>query len=76
MSKIPIGTPDTHLVSVYSVNDPVQAELIRNTLVERGIPCELGGEQQAGFTGTLAVEVIVREPDAARARAIIQELHL
>ena len=73
MARNPIQNPETHLVSVYAVTDPVKAELIRNMLIENGVNCELGGEQQAGFTGTLAVEIIVCESDAARARALIQE---
>lgn len=75
MKKVDIRTPETHLVTVYTVNDSVQAELIRNTLEDHGIRCELGGEFQAGFTGALDVEVIVRAKDAKQAAGIIEDLY-
>lgn len=76
MSKIPIKSPDTHLVTLYTVDDAVKAELIRNTLAAHDIPCELGGEHQAGFTGALAVEIIVRENDATLAKQIVKDHNL
>jgi hypothetical protein len=74
MKEIDIHTPGTHLVTVAKVDDAVKAELIRNALQERGIRCELGGEHQAGFTGALDVEVIVREQDSQAAAEIIATL--
>lgn len=68
--------PEAHLVTVYTVNDPVTAELIKNQLEEEGISCEIGGEHQGGFTGTLAVDIIVRESDVDRAKEIIDEHHV
>lgn len=76
MAKIRIQTPDASLVTAYTVSDPIQAELIKNTLLDHGIQCELGGGHQAGFTGALAVEIIVHEPDFSRAIEIIKEHHL
>lgn len=66
--------PNAHLVTVYTVGDAVKAELIRNALQEHGIRCELGGEHQAGFTGTFAVDVIVLETDRERAEKLIEDL--
>jgi hypothetical protein len=63
---------ETHLVTVYTVNDSVKAELIKNMLADHKIKAELGGEHQAGFTGTLAVEIITREIDAASALEFIK----
>ena len=74
MKKIDIRTPQTRLVTAYTVNDPVQAELIKNMLVDHDIPCQIGGEHQAGFTGTFSIEIIVRESDQQRALTLIQAL--
>lgn len=60
------------LVKVYTVTDPATAEIIKGALENEGIPCELGGEAQGGFTGILAIDVMVRSADADRARKIIQ----
>ena len=68
-------SPESRLTTVYTVNDSVQAEIIKNMLVDHDIPCEIGGEHQAGFTGTLSIEIIVRETDALRATKII-DAHL
>ncbi len=65
---------DAHLVTVYTVGDAVKAELIRNALQEHGIRCELGGEHQAGFTGTFAVDVIVLEKDREQAAKLIEDM--
>ena len=72
MKKINISSPDTKLITVHTVNDSVQAEMIKNMLADHEIPAEIGGEHQAGFTGTLPVEIIVREPDAEKAREFIK----
>ena len=75
MKKLDINCPDTKLVTVHTVNDPVIAELIRNTLHDHEIPCELDGEHQAGFTGTLGIGIIVREGDAEKALEFIKIHH-
>lgn len=61
------------LVSVYTVNEPTLAELIRAELHGEGIACEVGGETQAGFSGVLRIDVLVRAKDADRARRFIEE---
>jgi len=71
MKKIKIKDPDSHLVTVHTVNDAVRAELIKNMLADHDIKAEIGGEHQAGFTGTLAVEIIVKESDAELAKEFI-----
>ena len=65
-------TPESNLEEIYSVNDSVQAELIKNMLADHGIDAQLGGEHQGGFTGTLDVKIIVRESDAQAAMEFIQ----
>jgi hypothetical protein len=62
-------------VQIYAVNNPLVAELIRNTLVAEGIDCELGGESQGGFAGVLdEIQIMTKAADAERALAIIKEL--
>ena len=70
MKKIDFKNPDAKLTVITTCTDPVKAELIKNVLVDHDIPCELGGEQQAGFTGTLEIEVIVLDSDVNRARDV------
>lgn len=60
------------IVSVYRVTDPHQAEIIRGALQGEGITCELGGQNQAGFTGVWEIEILVRADDASRAREVIE----
>lgn len=60
------------LAKVYSVTDRGQAEIIKMALEGEGIPCELGGEGQAGLTGILAIDLMVRAADVDRARKVIQ----
>ena len=59
------------LVTVYTLSDPYRAEIIKDVLQSEGIRCELGGERQAGFTGLLEIDVLVRAIDADRAEKII-----
>ncbi len=66
------GDPDS-IVSVYSVMEPTRAEFLRVQLEQAGIECEVGGESQAGLTGTTRIDLLVRQRDAARAREIITE---
>lgn len=60
------------LVPVYTANDSVQAEILKNALEAEGIPCSIEGEHQGGFSGVLLVRLFVREPDAERARAFLE----
>ena len=72
MKKVKIKTPDINLVTVCQLTDALQAELIKNTLLEHAIQCDIEGEHQAGFTGALEVGILVREADAQRAAEIIK----
>lgn len=60
------------LVTVYTLNDATQAELIRNALHDEGIACEIDGENQAGLTGILEIKILCRAVDADRARKFIE----
>jgi hypothetical protein len=67
-------TGDPHeLVRVYTVQEPTLAELLRQELAAEGIRCEISGENQAGLTGLLKIELHVQAADADRARALLAE---
>jgi hypothetical protein len=62
------------LVTVYTVDNPVKAEIIQNALHDEGIRCFLEGENQAGEAGLVAFEIKIQVPiaDADRARKFIE----
>ena len=60
------------LVSVYTLNDPNKAEVIKTALKLEGIACCIDGEGQAGFTNVFDMEILVPAKDADRARAFIE----
>src|SRR5437879_1572629 len=62
------------LVLVCTVNNPTEAELIRNTLKSAGIACEIGGEGQAGFAGVFAIDILVHASDEEAARKHLRGL--
>lgn len=65
---------DPHeLVSVYIVQEPTLAELLRQELANEGIRCEVSGENQAGLAGLLRIDLLVQAMDADRARQLLQE---
>jgi hypothetical protein len=59
-------------VTVYTTNDPEEAEIVKTTLRGQGMPCELDGERQGGLCGILEIGVLVRARDAVRARRIVR----
>lgn len=59
-------------VTVYVLNDPYEAEVVRTALRGQGICCELDGQHQAGLSDILGIGVLVRARDADRARKIIR----
>jgi hypothetical protein len=62
------------LVAVYTVSNPVEAEIIKNALLAEGIKSFVDGELQAaesGLTG-LPVRINVAAADARRAREFIE----
>jgi hypothetical protein len=62
------------LATVYTVGNPLKAEIIQNALHDEGIRCFLEGENQAGETGLTALEIKIQVPvaDADRARKFIR----
>ena len=72
MKKVEIRTPESQLVTILSVFDPVQAELVKNMLEDHGVMASTSGDHQAGFTGPLPVEIIVRNSDSSKAKQFIE----
>ena len=60
-------------ITVYTLNDYYQAEIIKNALQSEGIHCDLDGENQAGLAEVLTIGVMVRQRDADHARKIIRK---
>ena len=60
-------------VTVYTVNNPYEAEVIRMALHGEGISCELDGEGQAGLSDILEIGILVPARDADRAQKIIEQ---
>ena len=60
-------------VTVYTINNPCEAEVIRSALLGQGISCQLDGEGQAGLSDILEIGVLVRARDADRARKFIRQ---
>ncbi|MFO0867020.1 MAG: DUF2007 domain-containing protein [Gemmataceae bacterium] len=62
-------------VVVYTVTDPIEAEIIRTALDAAGIDCFLDGMNQAELTALPALEVKVTVPSdqADEAREILAE---
>ena len=59
------------LVTVYTVENPVEAEIIQNALHAEGIRCFLEGENQAGGLTAMEIKIQVPIADADRARKLI-----
>jgi hypothetical protein len=62
------------LVTVYTVQSPTEADLIRNSLKAAGIACEIGGGGQAGLAGVLSIDVLVHADDVGAARKHLRQL--
>lgn len=60
-------------VTVYTVNNPYEAEVIKMALQGEGISCELDGEGQAGLSDILDIGILVPARDADRAQKIIEQ---
>ena len=60
------------LVTVFTVNDAMEAEILKNFLNGEGIACEIDGEGQAGFTGVVEIGIMVKAIDADRAEKLIR----
>ena len=72
MKNVKIQRPEEKVVTVYTTTDPVRSSLVSNMLIDHGINAQEAGGRQAGFTGTLPIEIIVRECDAAAAAEFIK----
>jgi hypothetical protein len=64
------------VITVYTLNDPNEAEVVKMLLRDHNIDCELDGEHQAGFSGIFEIGVLVRGEDADEAREVIRVHHL
>lgn len=73
MKKIKPQLPDLNLVTVGTLTDAIEAELVKNTLNEYEIDCQLDGRNQAGMPGALSIGIMVCEQDAVKAREIMEE---
>jgi hypothetical protein len=62
------------LVTVYTVGNPVEAEIVKNALVAEGIPAFVENELQAGEAGLtgIEIEILVAAENADRARKFIK----
>ena len=60
-------------VTVYTVNNPYEAEVIKMALQGEGISCHLDGEGQAGLSDVLEIGILVPAKDADRAQKIIRQ---
>src|SRR5262249_5240312 len=61
------------LTTIFTTGDPNLARIVANELQTEGINATVSGENQAGLSGILDVEVLVRAWDADRARKILEE---
>lgn len=61
------------LVTAYTTNNPLQAEIVKNFLVDEGIPCEISGEGQTGLAGVLEIQLLVKSGNLEQARDLIAE---
>jgi hypothetical protein len=63
------------LVTVYTLSDPIKAEIIKNALHIEGIRCFLEGIDQAAAAGLMAIPIRVQVPaqDADRAAKFIKK---
>ena len=60
-------------VTVYTVNNPYEAEIIKMALQGQGISCQLDGEGQAGLSDILEIGILVPARDADRAQKLIEQ---
>jgi hypothetical protein len=60
-------------VTVYTVNNPYEAEIIKMALLGQGISCQLDGEGQAGLSDILEIGILVSARDADRAQKFIEQ---
>lgn len=64
---------DDSLTAIYTTKNPSEAEVVRMELEGNGIPAVVSGGRQAGFSGAMDIDVMVRAEDAVRAREFLTE---
>jgi hypothetical protein len=60
-------------VPVLTTHDANEAEVLKAMLEAEGIPAQVEGEHQGGFTGVLQSRLLVRAQDAERAREFLAQ---
>ena len=65
---------DQDLVTVRTVSNATEAEIIRGAMQAAGIACQIGGESQAGLAGVLAIDVLVHASDSGKARKLLRQV--
>lgn len=68
-----MNSPD-ELVPVFRSRESWQVEIVRDVLVDHGVDCQISGGFQAGLTGVLEVQLLVRAADRAVAEQILAQL--
>jgi hypothetical protein len=63
------------LVTVYTVGNPIEAEIIKNALLDEEIACSIENENQAGEAGLIGLEIKIQVPasQAKQAREFLLE---
>lgn len=66
---------NNELVTVYTVSNQIEAEIIKNALEDEGIRAFVEGGNQAGEAGLvgITIHIEVAAADAEQARAFIQQ---
>lgn len=66
-------------VTVYTLTNPVNAEIVKNSLLAEGIRCNLEGMNEAAgvglVVGAIKVQVAAEHADAARRIVLQHEQH-
>jgi len=58
-------------VVIYTTTNPVEAQVLRNTLEEEGIRCQLDSENQAGWVGLENIRLLVHAGDVEKAKELV-----
>lgn len=66
-----MGGDPNETIAVYTTNDLLDAEIVRNALRTEGMRCELDSQSQGGFVELVEIKVLVSAADADRARRLI-----
>ena len=65
---------DQDLVTVCTVQNLAEAEIIRGAFQAAGIACQIGGMSQAGLAGVLEIDVLTHASDLKKARKLLREV--